>query len=216
EICYQSCNPAFSKIISKEETETVKTKYQLPETYLLYVGSIIERKNLLTICKAIHSAGKDIDRPLVAIGDGGAYKEEVKEYIRQNGLQSEIILLSESPLAINSPEFRSAADFPAIYQGATAMIYPSVFEGFGIPVLEALASRLPVITSNVSCMPETGGDAAFYANPDSAEQIADGMKQIYTNEDLSKKMVEKGLLHAQKFAPEKYASNMIDIYKKIW
>ncbi|HEY8387330.1 MAG TPA: glycosyltransferase family 1 protein, partial [Parasegetibacter sp.] len=149
DICYQSCNPAFGEEISAAEISYVKVKYQLPDKFLLYVGSIIERKNLLTICKAIHTLGDELDRPLVAIGEGGTYKNQVKEYIKQNKLEEKIILLSEHPTAANSPEFRSAADFPAIYKAATAMIYPSVFEGFGIPVLEALLAGLPVITSNV-------------------------------------------------------------------
>src|SRR6202011_1923181 len=109
---------------------------------------------------------------------GGKYKKQVKDYVMQNGLQEKVIFLSENSSAKSSPSFQSAVDFPAIYQSAIALIYPSFFEGFGIPVLEALWSRLPVITSSVSCLPEVGGDAAYYVNPNNAEEIAAGMKQI--------------------------------------
>ena len=214
-VCYQSCSPAFAKRIDEAEKFRIAAKYGLPPKFFLYVGSIIERKNLMNVCKAMYILRNEIEIPLVVVGDGGKYKQKVRDFLLQHHLENKVIFLADGKSS-KDPGYVTGRDLPAIYQSAVCLIYPSFFEGFGIPVLEALWSRLPVITSNVSCLPEAGGDAAFYANPDSAEQIADGMKQIYTNEDLSKKMVEKGLLHAQKFAPEKYASNMIDIYKKIW
>ena len=131
------------------------------------------------ICKAIFLLRNELNIPLVVIGDGTKYKQQVKDFIKQNGLEKQIIFLSENPLAKVASSFLKAEDFPAIYQSAIAMIYPSFFEGFGIPVLEALWSRLPVITSNVSCLPEAGGDGAYYVNPNSAEEIAEGMKKIY-------------------------------------
>src|SRR6185295_1175161 len=114
----------------------------------------------------------ELNIPLVVIGDGGKYKQTVKNFIYQNGLEQKIIFLSGQPIAKSSKTFQTAADFPAIYQSAIAMIYPSFFEGFGIPVLEALWSKLPVITSNTSCLPEVGGDAAYYVDPGNAEEIA--------------------------------------------
>jgi glycosyltransferase involved in cell wall biosynthesis len=108
-----------------------------------------------------------------------------------------------------------AIDFPAIYQSATAMIYPSFFEGFGIPVLEALWSRLPVITSNVSSLPEAGGEGPYYVNPQSAEEIAAGMKKILHDHDFANQMKEKGWQHAQKFTREKCAANVMRVYEEI-
>jgi glycosyltransferase involved in cell wall biosynthesis len=177
-VCYQSCNPAFGDKVSEEDKKKIKEEYDLPEQFFLYVGSVIERKNLLNICKALFLLRNELDIPLVVIGDGGKYKQQVKDFITQNGLQSKVIFLSEYEKARTSPSFRSAKVFPAIYQSAIAMIYPSFFEGFGIPVLEALWSRLPVITSSVSCLPEAGGAGAYYVNPGSAEEIASGMKNI--------------------------------------
>lgn len=215
-VCYQSCNPAFGKEISEEEKKRVRTMYGLPEEFFLYVGSVIERKNLLNICKAVFLLRNETEIPLVAIGDGGKYKQQVKDYIRQNGLEQKIIFLSERPAAKSSAAFQSATDFPAIYQSAIAMIYPSFFEGFGIPVLEALWSRLPVITSNSSCLPEAGGDGAYYVNPNSAEEIAEGMKKIYSDKKLSASLVEKGWQHAQNFTPQKSANAVMGVYKMIW
>jgi glycosyltransferase involved in cell wall biosynthesis len=214
-VCYQSCNPAFAVQVSAEEKKRIAQKYKLPEQFFLYVGSIIERKNLLNICKAIFLLRNELTIPLVVIGDGGKYKEQVKDYIKQNGLESRIIFLSDNERAKSSASFQTAADFPAIYQLAIAMIYPSFFEGFGLPVLEALWSRVPVITSNVSCLPEAGGDGAYYVNPSQAEEIAEGMLRIYKDKGLATTMIEKGWQHALRFSPDKYATNMMSIYKSI-
>lgn len=213
-VCYQSCNPAFGQAVSEEEKKKIKKQYGLPERYFLSVGSIIERKNLLNICKAI-SLLENLDIPLVVIGDGGTYKKRVKDYVRENKLEKKVIFLSENPAAISSAAFRSAVDFPAIYQSAVAMIYPSFFEGFGIPVLEALWSKLPVITSTVSCLPEAGGDGAYYVDPNSPEQMADAMKHIYSDSVLAASMIEKGWHHAQNFTQKKCADAVMDVYTSI-
>jgi glycosyltransferase involved in cell wall biosynthesis len=215
-VCYQSCNPAFGKEVPGEEKKRVRTMYGLPDQFFLYVGSIIERKNLLNVCKAMFLLRKETDIPLVAIGGGGKYKQQVKDYVIQNGLENKIIFLSENSSAKSSRSFQSAMDFPAIYQSAIAMIYPSFFEGFGIPVLEALWSQLPVITSNVSCLPEAGGAGAYYVNPNSAEEIAEGMRRIYTDKELVRIMRENGFQHAQNFTPQKSAASVMNVYNKIW
>ena len=215
EVCYQGCNAAFAERIDSDEKKRIRQMYELPEKYFLSVGSVIERKNLLTVCKAIRMLKDQKTIPLVVIGEGGSYKHKVKEYIKAEGLENRIIFLSEKHEARHSRTFRNAADFPAIYQSATAMIYPSFFEGFGIPVLEALWSRLPVITSNVSCMPETGGDAAFYVNPNSPEEIAEAMQQVANNEALRMGMIERGWEHAHQFTNEKCAASVMMVYNQV-
>jgi glycosyltransferase involved in cell wall biosynthesis len=253
-VCYQSCNPAFAVKVNEEERINIKEKYGLPDQFFLYVGSVIERKNLLNICKALNLLKNELRIPLVVIGNGGTYKENVKEYIRQNELTNSVTFLSENE---PSPSFtyrwrlleyeeeldkyyskdivtkedeaylqkhsleleqlkHPSSDFPAIYQSAIAMIYPSFFEGFGIPVLEGLWSRLPVITSNVSCLPEAGGDGAYYVNPASPEEIAAGMKKIYSDKTFAASMIEKGSLHAQNFSPQKHAESVMNVYKSVW
>jgi glycosyltransferase involved in cell wall biosynthesis len=214
-VCYQSCNPIFEKTITDIEKQRVKEMYQLPDQFFLYVGSIIERKNLLAICKAINLLKEKNNIPLVVIGNGDKYIDTVKKYIAENDLTDKIILLSETEAARTSANFKSAVDFPAIYQMATALIYPSIYEGFGIPVLEALWSRLPVITSNLSCLPETGGDAAYYVNPYNENNIAEAMYTIATNISLRNEMGIKGLQHAQNFTQQKCAANVMEVYKKV-
>lgn len=214
-VCYQSCNPAFGETINEKEKQQVKEKYSLPDQFFLYVGSIIERKNLLGICKAIYLLRNELDIPLVVIGNGTKYKQQVKDFIKQNGLEKQVIFLSENPLAKVSSSFLKAEDFPAIYQSAIAMIYPSFFEGFGIPVLEALWSRLPVITSGVSCLPEAGGDGAYYVDPNSAEDIAEGMKTIFADGSFTEALKEKGWQHAQNFTQQKCAAEVMKVYESL-
>lgn len=214
-VCYQSCNPAFAQQVSNDEKQAIKEKYSLPREYFLYVGSVIERKNLLNICKALFLLRDNLKIPLVVIGDGTKYKRLVKDFIRQNGLENQVIFLSENPTAKSSQSFQSAICFPAIYQAAIAMIYPSIFEGFGIPVLEALFSRLPVITSNVSSLPEAGGEAAYYINPQRAEEIAEGMQKVYSDRLLVNSMKEKGWVYAQNFTVQKTATAVMDVYRSL-
>lgn len=214
-VCYQSCNPAFALPVGEEVKKKIKEKYHLPDQYFLYVGALIERKNLFNICKALILLQKELTVPLVVIGDGKKYKQKVSDFIKQNGLEKRVIFLSDHPLAKVSSSFLQASDFPAIYQSAIAMIYPSFFEGFGIPVLEALWSRLPVITSNVSCLPETGGEGAYYVNPDSVEEIAEGMKKIFSDNALRETLKEKGWQQAQRFTPRQAASAVMNVYQKL-
>jgi glycosyltransferase involved in cell wall biosynthesis len=169
----------------------------------------------LGICKAYQIIRHRIKTPLVVIGSGGAYKEAVKAYIKTHQLEDLIIFLSDQTAAKNSTNFQNAVDFPAIYQQAKAMIYPSIFEGFGIPVLEALWSKIPVITSNISCLPEAGGDGAFYVDPYQPEEIASQLEKICSDSDLVQKNVEIGWKHAQKFSSFQTASAVMNLYRSL-
>jgi glycosyltransferase involved in cell wall biosynthesis len=214
-VCYQSCDPLFSEIVSQPEKERIRQLYDLPERYFLSVGSLIERKNVMTICKAMLLLKDRLSIPLVIIGNGGKYKQALKKYIQENGLESQVIFLSEHAEAKRNEGFKRSTHFPAIYQMSEALLYPSTFEGFGIPVLEALCSRVPVITSNVSCMPEAGGDAAAYIHPLDAETLARKMETIALDKTVALGMAEKGWRHAQLFTPEICASHVFDVYKKL-
>lgn len=208
DVVYQSCDPAFAETHSAADIAAMVTKYQLPSQYFLYVGSLIERKNLLGIVTAMNTLKGTLDIPLVVLGSGSGYKKKVKSYLEANGLTSEVIFLNERARLRNE-------ELPLLYQGAVALVYPSIFEGFGIPILEALWSRTPVITSNGSCFAETAGNAALYVNPLDPATIADAMKEVAGNPQLVAEMREKGWQHAQQFTPEKCAAAMMEVYKKI-
>ncbi|MGN7723125.1 glycosyltransferase family 4 protein [Chitinophaga sp. 22620] len=207
-VCYQGCDPSFQRQHTADDVKQMKTKYMLPQDYFLYVGSVIERKNLMGIAQALRSLKGKLDLPLVVLGDGTGYKKEVKEYLRKEGLEQQVIWLNETH------KF-AFADLPALYQGALALLYPSMFEGFGIPILEALWSRTPVITSNGSCFAETGGNAALYVDPFQPAAIANAMEQVVADEVLRADMQQKGILHAQLFTLDKCAAAVMNVYENI-
>jgi len=208
-VCYQSVDPAFAQRATEQQKAAIRVRYGLPETYFLYVGTVIERKNLLNICKALFLLRGRLDIPLVVVGKGGKYLEQVKDYIRQQNLERQIIFVSETA------GYVAQEDFPAMYQMSTAMLYTSFFEGFGIPVLEAHWSQVPVITSNVSCLPEVGGPGAYYVNPNSSEEIAEGMFRLATDSALVQQLIQLSGPHIQRFAPEVYAASVMAIYERV-
>jgi glycosyltransferase involved in cell wall biosynthesis len=213
-VCYQSCDPRFTKVSSNETKNLVRRKYNLPDEYLLYVGSIIERKNLLNICKALRSA-KDVDVPLVVVGKGKDYYEQVKQFLKDNNMEGKVIFLSYYRQD-NGNTGIDFIDLPAIYQMSHMLIYPSFFEGFGIPVLEGLNSRIPVITSNTSCLPEAGGDAAFYVDPGQPEDIAEKIRLVLRDDELVSKHIANGVAYAQQFTNEKAAEAVHQVYQSLF
>ena len=216
-VCYQSCDPKYINKISEEEKEKIRFDLNLPQDFFLYMGSLIERKNLLGICKAMVILKQEgINIPLVVIGNGKNYKKKVENFLNENNLSHQVIFLSSEHYARAYPSFINGECFPAIYQSAIALIYPSIFEGFGIPVLEALWSETPVITSGVSCLPEAGGPNSLYVDPFSETEIALAMKKIIQNIPLRDSMKKKGLEYAAAFTQEKCATAVMNIYKKTW
>lgn len=208
EVCYQSCQGMFMQQVTKAEKERVRKEYNLPSEYFLYVGSVIERKNLLLICKALDALKDKAGMPLVVIGKGGAYMKEVQEYIISHGLSEQVYFLSVQGHVTSS-------DFPAIYQSSQALVYPSIFEGFGIPVLEAMYSGTPVITSYISSMPEVGGDAAFYIDPFNVDSLINAMQQVATDGELRQAMITKGIEQAQRFSQDKAAADVMSVYEAV-
>ncbi len=214
-VCYQSCDPRFFQPQDVVAKASVKQLYQLPDGFFLYVGSVIEREDLGRIVEALASIQSHTDLPLVVIGSGGKYEKEVRHKVEKLGLKSRVLFLSETAAAKNSPAYQNAQDFPAIYQLATAMIYPSLFEGFGIPVLEALASELPVITSNLSSLPEAAGPGSLLIDPLSVEDIAAAMKTVLSDPNKVQSMKAAGKKFAAAFTPEATARKVMDLYESI-
>ena len=201
DVVYQGCDPAFYHETDENSRKGFRTKYNLPAQFLLYVGTIEPRKNLLQIVKALHISGSDM--PLVVIGQATPYIEIVKQYIADHGLKN-IYFLGKVP----------NGDLPALYQIAEVFIYPSSFEGFGIPILEALNSGTPVITSKGSCFPEAGGPDSIYIDPDQPEEIATSISKIMDDAALRKHMSVAGKRYAEQFREETIAPQIMEVYKK--
>jgi glycosyltransferase involved in cell wall biosynthesis len=201
-VIYQSCSPLYYTVANEDIKNIIRIKHSLPEKYMLYVGTIEERKNLLQLIKAKNEY--KIHLPLVVIGRTTPYFEKVLEYITKHHIQDIIFLKS-----------LDQEELPAIYQMSELFVYPSSFEGFGIPILEALNSGVPVITGIGSCMPETGGPHSIYVNPFQTGEIADSIKLVLNNPQLKRKMVEEGKKHALLFREERTAGEMMKLYKKL-
>lgn len=203
-VIYQSCHERFMQEKGPKVLQSVIEKYALPSTFLLYVGSIIERKNLLGIAKAMAQLPKDILLPLVVVGKGGPYQKKVMDYIQNQDLQTYFFFIQ--------PEFE---DLPALYQKANIFLYPSFNEGFGIPILEALFSRTPVITSNISSLPEAAGPDSYLIDPSQPEEIAEAIESILSDTAKRESMTQKGYEYAQKFKGEALTKQMMDLYMGI-
>ncbi len=199
-IVYQGCNPIFRQNVTNEQRKEVREKYQLPEGFLLNVGAIEKRKNIELIIRAL--SVEKIDLPLVVIGNKTAYYDEMKLLIKSLGIEKQVYFYHNVP----------TKDLPVILSMASVFIYPSVFEGFGIPILEALCTRTPVITSHGSCFKETGGDAAWYVSSDNPEEMAVAIQTICSDRQLRQQMIEKGQMHAANFSDDIIAENLMQVY----
>jgi glycosyltransferase involved in cell wall biosynthesis len=202
DVVYQGCNPVFNTEVPLIEKEILRMKYLLPKSFILYVGTIEERKNLLTLIKALHY-GK-VDMPLVVIGKPTPYLNKIIEFIERHSLINIIFC-----------DIVQNQDLPGIYQLADLFVYPSIFEGFGIPILEALYSRVPVITSRASSMTEVGGDFSLYVDPNNVEEMAAAIKKVLFDRDLQEKMITEGYRHSRNFDADKVAANIMQVYHKV-
>lgn len=194
-VVYQGCNNRFREPITEAQIAQAKSRYDLPDRYLLDVGAIEPRKNLMNLIRGMADAVIDI--PLVAIGAHSAYAEQCRQEAERLGVN---LLLR------HNVDF---ADFPALYKGAEVMCYPSIFEGFGIPILEAMCVGTPVLTSTGSCFAETGGEAALYADPYDPNEIGQQLQKILTDTNVSRQMREMGYMQAQRFSDRCVAENLL-------
>ena len=195
DVVYQPVSPIYYSPIEREETDP----------YMLYVGSVNSRKNLLGIVKAMELMPKDLQMPLMVVGGGGSYKHQVKQYIAEHGMEH----LFRWPETINNVELRK------LYSNAQLFIYPSFYEGFGLPVVEAQLCGCPVVTSNVSSLPEAGGPWAQEADPNSAEDICSKMVKLLTDSELRASAIAGGREYAmQTFHPSVLAKQLMEVYRK--
>ncbi len=203
EVVYQGCNPVFHQPVSEQTLEEIRNQYALPKDFMLIICAIERRKNHELILKAMRHP--QLDLPLVIVGRPSDYKKHLDELIHEYGLENRVIFLDAMPTSA----------LPALYKLATVFVYPSLFEGFGIPILESLTMGTPVVTSEGSCFRETGGEAAKYVDCNNSDQLAETLLQVLQHEEIQKEMVAAGLAHAQKFSDESIARNIMSVYKQI-
>ena len=207
-VIYPGFDAVFSKL-QQQKLDEIKIKFKLPRDYILYVGNIEPRKNILKLAQAFNSLQEssyiDKDVHLLIVGQMGWYYKEIID-----GIDS---LSSRDKIKLVGPVY--GEDLAGFYQLASIMAYPSMFEGFGYPVLEAMRLGTPVLTSNISSMPEAGGNAAHYVNPESLDEIKDGLCKLLNDKTYREKLAVKGTRHAAGFNTMRMTQETLEVYRKL-
>ncbi len=198
-VIYQDSQDIYKKTSAPEQILAIKQKYHLSKPYLICVSSFSERKNQERLIKAFKLLErKDIE--LILIGGKSGYSEKI---------------LSANPANVRAIFGVPAEDLPALYQGAIFGVYPSFFEGFGIPIVEALHSGIPVVAATGSCLEEAGGGGALYANPLDISDLADKMALLLGDDLLRKSLVRAGQSHIRQFSGENIARQVNQLYLEV-
>lgn len=195
---------------ARNNSQSVREKYQLPDQYILYIGTLEPRKNIETLIEAFKRFKIEGDKSnagikLVLAGKKGWLYEGIFKKIQELGLEDDVVDLG----------YIDEIDKPALYQMAQCFVFPSIYEGFGIPVIEAMAAGTPVITTNVSSLPEVAGEAGLLVDPKDTIAIAESMYQLTTNEAKKQELIQKGYTQAQKFSWETSAEKLYRVYKEL-
>ena len=201
-VVYQSCSADYYDTCSNDHLALIRDKYKISNDFVFHVASMEPNKNTLSIVQAFDNAKNDIEENLILVGRGGEYKEKVKDYIKEKNLSNRVRILEDVP----------TGDLPALYQLAKLFVFPSFYEGFGIPILEAHFSRTPVITSIGSCFPESGGPDAKYIDPASVKDISNKMVEVLSDVALQKEMALKGHQFVQKFHWKNTSQALLNLY----
>ncbi|PIF05535.1 MAG: hypothetical protein CSA36_06445, partial [Draconibacterium sp.] len=200
ELVFQSVSPVY---FEQPEMENLTGKYGLRDEYLISVGTLEPRKNQLALLQAIQQ--QNIDTQVVLVGKTTSYSNELVKYISANNMNDQVKLLSRIP----------QTDLAALYRGAKLSVYMSLYEGFGLPVIESMAAGCPVVTSNVSCLPETAGGAAVLCDPSDVKELGAQIKAILSSEQLRKELIQKGRERAMVFHPDYFSKKMASLYESL-
>lgn len=208
-VVYQDCHEAFhapqtSQVFKTWEVSPLLRKYNIDKPYVLSVGTIEARKNQLHLVKAFHAAQLE-DAELVLVGGKTSYQREIETYIAQHQLGAKVKILNGIPFA----------DLPSLYRSARVFAYPSFFEGFGIPIVEALHSGVPVVAATGTCLEEAGGKGGLYVDPKEVDAFAQTLTALWHDEPLRKTLITEGQKHVRQFAAGKIAQELTEIYASL-
>ena len=198
-LIYQSCSPRFNTS-QNYKTSNLNSKLGC---YVLSVGSIEPRKNTMLALKALHHLPDDIS--LVLVGRHTAYTDKLIQYARANGLEHRLHILHGVP----------DTDLPALYAGAECFVYPSVYEGFGIPIIEAISCGLPVVACTGSCLEEAGGPDSLYVAPNDAIGMANAIRRSLKGADDREERIQRSMDYIRRFSGTDVAGQVVDVYKRV-
>lgn len=203
DIIYQSCGVRFANVVSEEAADETRRRYNLPERFVLNVGTIEERKNVLLAVKALKYLSEDIH--LVVVGRRTKYADKVEKWAEKNNVAHRLHMLS----GVENNALH------AIYQLAESFVYPSRYEGFGIPIIEAIQSRLPVVAATGSCLEEAGGPDCLYVSPDSPEECAEAIKLTLRGAEQRDLRIMRSREYVKRFENKDTAKQVMEVYRKL-
>jgi len=185
----------------------IKRKYKIYNNYILWVGTISPHKNVVRLIKAYNKLKKEgkIQHNLVIAGSKGWLYEDVFKTVDFLNLKNDVIFL----------DYVKLEDLPLLYSGASIFVFPSLYEGFGLPILETMACGCPVVASNVASIPEVVGDAALLFNPYNMNDIAEKILTVLENKQLKSELINKGIKRLSEFSWEKTALQTLEVFKKV-
>jgi len=206
-IVYEASDPKFRPIEDKNLLKMVKEKYQLKDKFIFYLGSLFARRNIPRLLEAFQRVIDEFGEvQLLIVGEDRAYpSQDIPRLVSQLALNEKVIWF----------EYVSEDDLPLLYNAAELFVYPSSYEGFGLPVLEAMASGRPVVTSNLSCLPEITGKAALLVDPTNPEEMAEAMVKILKDEKLMERLSQEGLKRAESFSWRRTAEETLKVFEEV-
>ena len=202
DVIYQSCAPKFQDDISLEKIQQVKNQYKLPEHCILSVGSIEERKNMLLAVQALPYIPSNIS--FVMVGKKTKYSEKIQHFVNENQLNNRVFMFHNV----------SNEDLPVFYKLAKCFVYPSRYEGFGIPIIEAIHSGIPVVATTGSCLEEAGGPDCIYISPDDPVALANAINQLIKDSNIQER-IARTKEYVKRFENTNVAGQIHDIYKQL-
>lgn len=208
EVIYPGIKPIVTLEPNIYSMQLLKEKYHIADKYILFVGTLQPRKNIVRLIKAfskVVNEAKERDMQLVVVGKKGWLFDEIIAAPEKYDVEGHVLFL----------DFVPDEDLPALYKHAQCYVLPSLYEGFGLPVLEAMKYNCPVITSNVSSLPEAGGDAALYVDPENVDDIAEKIRTLLENKSLREDLIEKGKVQVKKFSWEKTAKETLNVLEQV-
>ena len=203
DLIYQSCSPRFATEPDTKLLWQVRERYNLPDRYVLCVGTIEERKNALLAVQALHHLPDDVS--LVLIGRETPYVQTIVDYLSETQLGDRVLMLHSI----------SDQELPAFYRMADAFVYPSRYEGFGIPVIEAISMGLPVVACTGSCLEEAGGPHSLYADPDDPQALAHAISQVLFGAPERERRIELSRQYIRRFENTDAACKFAELYRNL-
>ncbi len=207
DVVYPGRNESLAPVTDPDALAHVRVRYGLSEAYLLYVGTLHPRKNLVRLVQAfgLVASSQSPDLQLVLAGQKGWLYDEILAQVQRLGLADRVVLTGYVP----------DADLPALLSGALAFVFPSLYEGFGFPVLEAMACGTPAICSDVSSLPEVAGDAALLVDPLDTQALAETIGRILADENLRHELVQRGFRQLRRFSWRSCAEKTLGILEGV-